>query len=626
MKTNLLLIVLLGLSELVGVCNAQVVETKPKLDASKSSGTASKSSEFTIQCVGEINPPPSADLKWRPTLVNRCFKKEHHGPDYELIQKQKQEKLLMKQQSVNKNSYSEPSIQAVTPVVGTNYLGNTNNGGSPMDNSMAISNGNWIVSVANTTIEYDDINGNTIYFDDIVTFLNDPNITNVCDPVVIYDAGVDRFIFFAQECAGNSANSYLLICFSKTNNPQNGWWYYKLTGNPLNDGSWFDYPKVAVSTNELYITGNLYDNSSNYNQSILYQIEKGNGYSGGSLNWQYWYNITGNPFTLCPLSYGHGGSYGPGCYLVASSSGGGSTIKLYDLTDDMSASNEQLNYYSVSTTTYSTAPDAYQLGTSVLLDNGDCRMLGGFYLNQTAHFVFHSEYNSSAYNGLNYNRLNVSALTNQSSVFGLSGYDYSYPTVVSYATTTTDKSVMIGFHRSGSSIYPEQRVVNCDNAMNWSGSTQVKAGLTYVDQYQQNGVTRWGDYSGSSRKHNQAPIIWMTGSYGATGNYFNAWNAEIYDLTVGVTENPTQNNNVNIFPNPVVEMFSVEFLLDNPAEIEIGIIDVNGKVVKELYAGKANPGTNVFSFNKANLSSGTYFLTIKNKSNIIKNEKIIIAD
>ena len=601
-------------------------EQKIMLDESKKLGSATKSQMFTLQCLGELNTPTS-DLKWRPVLTTKCIAREPKAPDYELIEKTKEDKLILKQKNQNKNVNSELYIQSVTPVVGSNWLGNVNSGGSPLDNSIAISNGGIIVSAANTTIEIDDISGNLLYYNDLSTFFNDPNITNTCDPVVLYDKLADRFIFFFQECAGNSANSYLCIAFSKTNNPATGgWWKYKLSGNPLNDNSWFDYPKMAISNNELYITGNLFYDAGGNNQAILYQIQKAAGYSGSSLSWQYWNNISGSPFTLLPVGSGQGLSFGPGCYLVSTKSAGASTINLYDLTDDMTATNEQLNYYSVSTTAYSPAANSSQLGTSCLLDNGDCRTLSGFYLNGIIHFVFHSDI-GSGWNGLNYNRLTVSSTTNQSSIFGLSGsFDYSYPSVSSYATSTTDKSVMIGFGRASSSIYPEIRVVNCDNSMNWSGSTLVKSSSSYAS-YTSSTEERWGDYTGTTRKHNSSsPSIWMNGMFGRSDNKWDTWIAEIHDNTVtGINEN----NNVNslsVFPNPVVETFTVEFSLSENTNLEIGIFDVSGKMVKELYKGKGLQGDNVFSFNKANLTAGIYFLIINNNLKTIKNEKIIIAN
>ena len=302
-----------------------------------------KSPQYTSELVGEIKPV-SVDLKWKPILINQCAK--HHTENDVLLEQIKSQKMLAKNAVAYKTNQTENSsaTAGVTPVVGFNFLGNTNTGNSPMDNSIAISNNGKIVSVANNSIEFYDANGTITYTNSIEGFFDDPTITVVCDPVVIYDSGDDRFIFFAQECSGASANSHLLVCFSQTNDPHGSWWKYKLTGNPANNNTWFDYPKIAVSTNELYITGNSFSNSGTFKEALLYQIEKSNGYIGASLNWQYWNNITSNPFTLLPVSNGQQGNYGPGCYLVATKSAGASIIELYDLTVDMSASIEELNH------------------------------------------------------------------------------------------------------------------------------------------------------------------------------------------------------------------------------------------------------------------------------------------
>lgn len=596
-------------------------------------GHGTKSPEFTAQLVGEIKPV-SVDLKWKPLLNNRCVK--HHTPDDLKLEQIKQQKMLLKTNTAYKTTETEAAAAAaaVTPVVGSNFLGNTNTGNSPLDNSIAISNGGKIVSVANNSIEFYNTNGTMTYSNTIDGFFNDPTITNVCDPVVIYDSGADKFIFFAQECSGASSNSHLLVCFSTTNDPNGSWWNYKLTGNPAANNTWFDYPKMAVSTNELYITGNSFNNGGGgFEEALLYQIQKNNGFIGGSLNWQYWNNISDGsiftePFTLLPVSYGHQGNYGPGVYLVNTDNAGSSTIHLYDLTDDMSASNEQLNHYSVSTTAYSPAANGNQLGTSTQLDNGDSRTLSGFYLNGIIHFVFHSDY-SGGYNGLNYNRLNVATQTNTSSVFGLSGYEYSYPSIASFATSTSDKSVMIGFGRTGSSIYPEIRVVNCDNNMTWGSSTLVKGGAGYSDYTASGGdPERWGDYTGMCRKHNSSSAtVWMSGMYGTAAHNWETWIAEINatGATTGI-DNVSNKNDFQVFPNPIYQEFKTEFELAANTNISIDIYDIQGKIVKTLYTGLANAGKNQFTFNKSNLETGTYFITITSNNQTLKNEKVIIAN
>lgn len=612
------------------LCAGTLPAQSPKVKPNEhfKSGTATHSQEFTLSCAGAIHTP-TADLKWRPVLTTRCIEREPRIPDYEQFEKMKAQKTRAKQAGTGRNSgpLTELSTLAVTPVIGSNWPGNTNNGSSPLDNSMAISDGGIIVSVANTTLEVDDINGTLLYYNDLATFYNDPSVTNTCDPVVLYDRPSDRFILFFQECSGNSANSYLCICFSLTNNPATGgWWKYKITGNPINNNCWFDYPKMAISNNELYITGNLFNNNSQFNQAILYQIEKTNAYVGGNINWQYWNNIPGTPFTLLPVGDGQGAAYGPGCFLVATAASGASTIGLYDLTNDLSATNEQLNYYSVNTTAYSPAGDASQAGTSCLLNNGDCRSLSGFYLNGLVHFVFHSDI-GGGWNGINYNRLNLSNLTNQSTTYGLAGsLDYSYPSVSSFSSSPSDAGVMIGFGRSGASITPEVRVVNCDNSLNWSASTLVKGSTSFVS-YTSSTNERWGDYTGTARKHNSTtPSIWMNGMFGNSGNAWDTWIAEVYGSSAAGTTETATAKDFQLYPNPTAASFTVSFTLAETMPLTIRVYDIAGQLVKELYTGKGLSGENVFSFNKSALRTGTYFITIQNNERTIKNEKIVITE
>ena len=441
--------------------------------------------------------------------------------------------------------------------------------------------------------------------------------------MVIYDATADRFVFFCQVSQLSSATSKLLIFFSKSNNPSAGWYYYKLSGNPLNDGSAFDYPKLAYSNNELYITGNLFrDSNGQFNQAVLYQITKGPAFGGGTMNYYVWHNIDGNPFTLCPVSYGQQGSYGPGCYLVATSPSDDNKFGFYNLTDDLSTGLAQLRYYSINTTAFTVAPNALQPGTSVRLNTNDARTLGGFYLNNVIHFVFNSVYTNN-YCGINYNRFNVTSGQNTSVVFGSDGSDYCYPSVASSGVNNTDQAVLIGFQKSSTTSFASVRVVECDNTMNWSASVEVKQGDNFV--YYTGDPERWGDYSGIYRKYNAGrPTCWMSGAFGASNNQWDTWIAEVFDNSNGIA-NPGLTNGLTVYPNPVVDIFSLEFSLSEAAPLEINIMDINGKLVKKLYEGKGYSGKNVLSFNKASLKPGIYFIILMSNETILKNEKIIIG-
>ncbi|MEX2597907.1 MAG: hypothetical protein WEC59_13360, partial [Salibacteraceae bacterium] len=114
-------------------------------------------------------------------------------------------------------------------------------------------------------------------------------------------------------------------CFSQSNDPAGNWNVYELPGNPLNNSSWFDYPHIGISENDLFITGNLFSNSGQFNQSIVFQMDKSAGYAGFSnVPLNTYNNIPGGSigsFSLVPVGYGQNGEYGQGIYLVRSRSG-----------------------------------------------------------------------------------------------------------------------------------------------------------------------------------------------------------------------------------------------------------------------------------------------------------------
>jgi hypothetical protein len=79
-----------------------------------------------------------------------------------------------------------------------------------------------------------------------------------------------------------------------------------------------------------------------------------------------------------------------------------------------------------------------------------------------------------------------------------------------------------------------------------------------------------------------------------------------------------------VFPNPITNTFTVEFPLSENANLSIAIVDMTGRILKELYNGAGSAGDNVFSFDKSNLSPGVYTLTIRANSKTIRNEKIVV--
>lgn len=599
-----------------------------------------KSEEKSEACLGS-RKFEDVTAKWMRTIGSRSI--EHGAPNKSALDLLKAEKTRLKFDNGARDVIPEnASPLATTPILGTNFLGNELFGGTPADNSMAISNGGIIVSADNATMEvYDGDAQNPYLFTleghaDFFDFLNPAPTGNIYDPKVLYDSGADRFIYMILH-GTSSSQSELLVCFSQSNNPaQDGWWVYRIQANQAHPGSWFDYPNIGVSNNELYICGNMFTDQGQNSGNILFQIEKNSCYQGGNINYQYWSNVQDNTnetaFTMVPLSWGQQGNYGPGVLLVANETSEPSDrIMVFDLTDDMASSNEQLNAYSANTDFFDVGGQAAQQGSNILLDIGDNRIQNGFYLDGTIHMVFCSDI-QQGWNGINYKRISTNNLNVTGSTYGSPGqFDYCYPAVASAGANTSDKSVIIGFLRSGQSIFPEFRAVNCDQNMQWSNSVQIKQGEDDVNIGGQS-PDRWGDYSGISRRNGANQTVWAAGCYGQSGNAFgvnNGWNAWIAELSLtgggGSSISETEESTpLRVYPNPTVERFSIEFEMLERMDIDVSIYDMDGRLVKILLQDNLKPGLKTLHFNRNALSTGTYSIVVTSNKNTLTHEKLII--
>lgn len=589
------------------------------------------SQTISVELFSESNN--SSEVLWNRKLKN--LEKGHKLPLEAEIEIKNKTQLKLKNL---KEFYLDRQLTSKTnasPILGTNFSGNEFEGYTPPDNYLAISNDEIIVSVSNSSIFYYKPNGTKLFESSFDDFVNNSSLNaTFFDPRVIYDSEADRFILVFLH--GNSpAESKVILCFSKTNNPIDGWWIYTLSGDLLDTPSWFDYPSLGISTDDVFITGNLFSPLGDFKESIIYQVDKSLGYSGATINSSFWDSISEEPFSLVPISYGHQGSYGSGIYLITNKK---YTLVdkflLYEITNNLSSGNATMNNYTINIdSSYSLAGNALQSGSSVQLDNGDNKIQSAFYLNGIIHFVFNSEY-INGYNGINYSRLKLADLSYESFLFGQDGSDYSYPTVASYSNSIEDKTVMIGFLKSNSSIFPQFKAVECDSLGNFSNSILVKEGETFVSHLEVGNKTRWGDYSGIARKHNAtSPEVWISGSYGrsvgVSKNYFDTWVAEIGN-TVYEPEPSTLNEyiedkeKVTIFPNPIVNTFKIDFEIEKTQFIKIQIFNSIGKEIKLLFKDIAKKGQNVFTFNKGILPQGAYIITIKTDDKTLANEKIII--
>jgi hypothetical protein len=538
----------------------------------------------------------------------------------------KAEKLLHKKYTWNSNT-STPTSR-VTPVIDASFEANASVDETPSSNSIAVSDDGIIISANNDGVIYFTETGTRLYEAKWVDFFDDNQLNaSFFSPRVLYDPVEERFILVTLH-GKTSATARVVISFSKSKNPEDGWNVYKLPGNPLGDGSWFDFPSIGISTNEVYVSGNLILGTT-FNKAVVYQISKTDGYAGAVLDWQYWTDFFNGPIAITPASWGHDGDYGPGIYLVSSAAAGDDAYWFWDLTDDIGGNPELIGYI-IPSETYSPPADASQPGTPDKLETGDSRTTNAFYLDGIIHFVMNIDV-GGGFSGISYNRLSVPQQNVTTTHFSQSGNaDVAHAGVASFATSTSDRSVMISFLRTAADIFPEFRVVNVDQGMSWSSATLVKGGETYVDRLP--GLERWGEYTGIARRHNSTdPRTWSAGSVGANvsgqlDHTYKTWIGEVTNGQNVSTIEIDKSIKFSVTPNPIHDHFEINFTFTEESPLKISLYNIQGHQVKVLYQDTPLMGSHKISFDRGDLGAGAYVIAVSLSNGSVGYEKILVVD
>jgi hypothetical protein len=590
--------------------------------------------------------PVSDDTELLPELQHRVSKNESNLKQELAILKE--EKMKEKEAWLRENglpvpeqqeSYKKTRTNAPSLITGYNALGNN---GTPSDNTVAINKNDQIICSVNSSLRrYNATNGAALAAtQSLASFFSTPQngslLTNsLCDPKVIWDQQAEKFIVFAQTCDGNSSTSQILLAFSKAADPAQGWYFYTFTGNPsaiIGQNVWFDYPKIAVSNSDVFVTGNLFNNSMNYVESVIYQINKTKCYAGQTLSNSdalLWSNLDNTPFTMVPLSNGQSGGYGNNMFLVSTeNSPFGKFLAVYEI-NNSTANNPQITADLVATDTTASPADAIQMGTSVDLDLGDSRGMDGFYLNGTLHYVFHCDV-GAGYSGINYSRLTKSGAnwTLKRRIIKIAGKDLGFPAIASMGWNANDQSAIIGFNYASSSDFPGMKAVFVDNNMTASYPIEIKTGTGYASVVPSGGKTRWGDYSGMTRVMNATkPTAWHFGMFGNTSHGWTNHFAKISTngWPLAMEEAAASENDVKVYPNPVsVDLFYAELDLPASGQLQVQLLDMKGSVVRKVFSGPAAAGNNVFSFNRGALPAGTYTLQFLLDQKPIQHEQLTV--
>jgi len=550
------------------------------------------------------------------------------------------------------NSTKKTAAQnnAELPLVLEGFEGNAYDGSVPCDNDVAISNDNMLVSVANSTIYMFDLNQDSlvksISLEAFADTLGLP--ANKYDPKVRYDPKADRFIMVFLS-GSSSTSTDIIVCFSETNDPTGNWFLYSIAGNPFSDSSWSDYPIVALTDDELFITINLLnDDTLNtpdswkylFKESLIWQINKQSGYTGSTLQTKLYNDIKldNRPIrNLCPIQGGTT-TTGPNIYLLSNRNFDleNDTFFILEVTNTYDNPNTQLVIdYRVSSTAYGLAPDGQQSNNHFLMTN-DSRILGGFIENDKIHFVMNCVNPDTARSAIYHGIVdNVSgSKTFSGNIIGNESLDYGYPNISYTGKYSGDEEAIINFnHTSIDTIAGVSALFYNGSTQEYSERISLKTGDSYVNVLP-GGNERWGDYSGSQRKYNEPGKVWITGFFGTRRQTGGPAFSRMNWTWVGALQSPDtaavagifENKNIGgikTYPNPSTNIFTTEFELQESAIINVELINTEGKIVKTLLHDKAKKGKNIFSFATDPLANGTYTLIISSYGKIISTNTIL---
>lgn len=500
-----------------------------------------------------------------------------------------------------------------------------NPGGIPLDNDVAISNGGTIISAVNSNIRVYDTTGTSIFGKSINAMNSTLSVfTWISDPRLLYDPNKDRFIITCFS-GSNSSTSTIIVGFSTTNNPADAWNFYTIDGSPFNDSTWSDYPIIAINDHDFFMTFNMVKDNigwqNGFKQSVIYQINKMDGFNGTPLNYTLWDSLAWNGRNfrnICPAKP-QTNNMGNAMYFLSlrMTDLSNDTIFLLNINDSYQSSNAQFSSdILISPTKYGFPPNVPMTNANYLMTN-DARVLTAIYENNYIHFGSNSinpTYNNA---GVFLGEIkNISSNPMISgTIFSSNTEEYGYPSMAYVGNENNDHKVIYSFNHCKNG-YPGLSMIFKNN-FGFSDIISIEDGNSSINALADSNE-RWGDYSAIQRKFNQASVACIAGSFSKNAGMKTRVAMVNHNDFAVKTENVISNtqNELTLYPNPASEKFSIDFYNPQKQNMQFGIYDMQGKLIHVLLHDEIKEGRNRFSFNLNSLSRGMYMFSIKGDKGI----------
>lgn len=519
------------------------------------------------------------------------------------------------------------------PVIWHSFEGNPGVTGVPNDNGLAISPDGFVVSVINSSVTTYDKTGDRKKFRSLQSFADELGIeARKFDPRALYLPKQDRFAL-VYLAGSTSAETFLMLAFSQSNDPTEGWNHYALSGDVDSLDVWSDYPIVSLKENELVVTLNLIRQGepweTGFEGSIIWEIDLESGTAGSDLETRYWQTVTHNGLGIRNLCSVKNAEHGTGEDLWFLSNRNfdeqNDTLWMFHISGDMQAANPTLTSQAiVLEKPYGFPPNAFQLDNDDLATN-DARWLDAIQIGNQIQFVGNTLIPSNNNPGVYHGYLNdiYGSPTVTGDYITMDEFDFGYPGIEYIGMDAGSKEVVIGVNYSSDSIHPGYGVLYSDGLGGYSDFVVIKEGSKPINFL--TGVDRWGDYFGIHQEVGKPGSVWLSGTYGGAGNDPHPWISNVGHPSRSNIQSSlaTEDVKVQVFPNPMVSQLHVDFTVEKSSVYRMELYDMEGRLVDVLLKSKVKPGLNRFSFSLDNLTGSAYVLHIVGDNGIIKSHTVI---
>ena len=359
----------------------------------------------------------------------------------------------------------------------------------------------------------------------------------VFDPTDFWDPFIGRFVIANSELA--SDGDYLLLGVSKTDNPNDGWWLYRIKVSPT--CNFPDFPNFGMNEDAYYISTDCFSGGGNrvfiFDKSIV-----SNGLpmsSAPSVQMSPGFYSLGNT-----KNYDAGS---PQYFVTSFGPNSGSGLTLRAITDPVGT--PVLHEFQINTTNYSQPPDANQQGSSSRLDTVDLRIKNGIVRNGHLYAVHTIGAGSDArvrwydidLRGWPTSGLNP-RLVNEGEVDHGPGID----TFMADIGVDASGNILIAYNRSSNnefaSVRSAWRLATDPPGVLRNATTSVTSNSAYTGG-------RWGDYSGVDEDPAAPGTFWFHLEAAQNGAWFTWVGQDTIDPSapsLGEPTNPVAGQNTDI--------------------------------------------------------------------------------